>query len=269
MSIKRSYFDLEPIKNIDEFLNQIEELNKIDKWIYRGHRESSWELIPGTGRYPNKSYDEVLKIWVYKRPNYTLMNYAKIVEFKKQAHNELNEKLKNFSKEQKKWFERIIAQHHRLPTRLLDFTTDPFVALFFAVNKKSPEQSDSNCVWCIKNNIFPTYDLNKIEDFNKLSKINPDQPDLLRINPIKIIPRVTAQKSIFICFDDKYTDLRRRYRIITRNDIYRIKILKQYRKKVLEELDEKGINSQSLLLTKNELDKISNKIIEYFENKSK
>ena len=67
MSIEKSYFDLEPIKDIDEFINRVKELNKKDQWIFRGQKESNWKLIPGTGRYSNKSYDKVLKIWVCQK----------------------------------------------------------------------------------------------------------------------------------------------------------------------------------------------------------
>lgn len=41
-----------------------------------------------------------------------------------------------------------IAQHHGVPTRLLDFTYDPFVAGFFAADKPS-DSAESIGVWCI------------------------------------------------------------------------------------------------------------------------
>ena len=137
-----------------------------------------------------------------------------------------------------------------MPTQLLDFTTDPFIALFFAVYEGLAKESDSNnCIWCIRNKNFKIYDINNNDDFNRLSNIDPNQPELLIILPINIDPRITLQKSIFICFDDKYDslDLFPRPLIITRDDIHRIKIIKKYRKTILNELDQKGINKEALL----------------------
>jgi hypothetical protein len=41
-----------------------------------------------------------------------------------------------------------IAQHHGVPTRLLDFTYDPLVAAFFAADEP-PDSAERICVWCI------------------------------------------------------------------------------------------------------------------------
>lgn len=48
-----------------------------------------------------------------------------------------------------------LAQHHRIPTRLLDFTRHGFVATYFAAHPDSlhgvenPEQVDDLCVWAL------------------------------------------------------------------------------------------------------------------------
>lgn len=88
--------------------------------VYRGARDASYELIPKVGRL--KDYDLQLEEDLLRL-------------FKIHAAPFLDDKPAN------DWEWLAIAQHHGLPTRLLDWTRNPLVAAYFAVEK--PSDTDS------------------------------------------------------------------------------------------------------------------------------
>lgn len=97
-------------------------------YLFRGQSDATWSLTPSLLRYfdPPRRAADLLK----------LENVA-FKRFKAQAHLHLGGSIapSDFSAEgfYGEWW--ALMQHHHAPTRLLDWTWSPYVALYFAVER--------------------------------------------------------------------------------------------------------------------------------------
>ena len=98
--------------------------------VYRGHRNGNWKLVPPLYRI---SHLPILQ------GNWKSLWERLFREFKRRARPYVKEELSEFD-----WL--VLARHHGLPTPVLDWTTNPLVALWFALYPHSEEASDS-VVW--------------------------------------------------------------------------------------------------------------------------
>lgn len=113
------------INNVAEYMVIVNILSQVKaedfvngEIIYRGMADKNWKLLPSLGRYKDLSDGQ----------EYNLVK--NLLSLRPEAFTNLNSNFEILSK----------MQHYELPTRLLDFTTNPLIALFFAcselVNKR-------------------------------------------------------------------------------------------------------------------------------------
>lgn len=91
------------------------QINGATRYLYRGHRDASWTLIPSVARHPLSD------------PN---VERTMLEEFKRRSIPYLESHL---DLQDADWL--AIAQHHGMPTRLLDWSGSALTALWFAINE--------------------------------------------------------------------------------------------------------------------------------------
>lgn len=167
------------IITINSFIHLIEIISKPDcgHYVYRGVSDSlNHKLIPSIGRLPN------LYLPIDEKEMFD--------QFKLRAYGSLEKHPNN------DWEWLALAQHHGLPTRLLDWTSSPLVAAYFAT-KPNIDKGSGLLAQCSENGCA-IYALHFCEYINTSSHPNPFEYDKIGIlYPPHITDRISGQFGLF------------------------------------------------------------------------
>ena len=292
------------IHNLSEFLNllndykaQFSKTYRTGGFMFRGMSDISWSLLPGIFRkYPEKQNSKKITSASYSGNIFSINEYEILSHFRKEASGLLTH---ISPKDDFTWLQ--YAQHYGVPTRLLDFTANPLVAMYFCCQSES---ETDGVVWIINTVTFESWSTNEIicgnmgPDYTREAIINSimremrGEFDWRKVNgeprekkelPIMFIPpyidqRMSAQSSRFLLWGNKQVALENMIesdnemqlcqgvRLDRKDDqrfLAKIAIPSQCKHSIMKELDLLNINDKSIFPG---LDGIGKYINKYYQN---
>jgi hypothetical protein len=135
--------------------------------IYRGLKSIDYDLMPRLGRESLRGNDPL-------KGEQTILRL-----FREQAYQYVTDHSLN------NWDWLALAQHHGLPTRLMDWTRNPLVAAYFAVEE---EHAGDSVIWVFKERHF--INTAKYQDPFERSEVG-------RFIPNHVTRRITEQAEVF------------------------------------------------------------------------
>lgn len=164
------------IETVRDYIRFIDSKIESRKYIYRGQGEND-QLIPSISRIVGDEHC----VEITERNLFD--------SFTQQAIPYLSEIPSN------DWDWLSIAQHHSLPSRLLDWSLNPLSGLWFVVNKSYStkfDKLDNGIVWCYK------VDENDIISKDQLEQVSPFEIEKIKVfYPRHVSPRIKAQQALF------------------------------------------------------------------------
>lgn len=218
------------------------------KWIFRGQSNSNWALESSLHRaFEEAQSIHKLKCGKEKRLNRSEHEQVMIDRFKCNAHLYLGHLPK--SEDLLSWLS--LMQHHGAPTRLLDFSFSPYVALFFALESGEEDAS----VYCINHDAIRNDDdeyfgKNRLNVYSRILELlsSKDDPCLFAFEPIFSNQRLLSQQGLFVATNTlelSHGDILSDY-CIQESDVIKIIIPAKQRLEGLRKLSKMNINSANI-----------------------
>jgi hypothetical protein len=255
-----------PFDNLGDILNYLlnlrlpekKENNLNEYWSFRGQRKQDWDLSitprpdkNGTSVIPNGQFD--YKDW--------------LSQYKKRM---LKDRELDYLNDKNPWWWLFYAKHHRLHTRLLDWSSNPLVAIYFAVENILSHENDKTegAVWALKVNekrfhsadklwpktewldsgelIEPPSGLIMDKNNKPIREMNDDE--WFMVNPDPVTPRIAIQSSKFTYHPGKnptpIDQIKRR--LSEKEELIKIKIKHEGNAKIRRQLGIMNIHHASL-----------------------
>jgi len=228
---------------------------------FRGQRESSWHL--------NTVLDRETLV-TYEKPNSSGQHHLDrdieeqemFIRFQQQAHH--YEPMTPSADDFASWL--AMMQHYGVPTRLLDWTASPYVALYFSF---AEEPSGSTvALWALDlawlraraESLLDVYGLTweakdalaRVQHTNRLLRLR-ECPIIVHIDPSMTSERMAAQQGLLLCktynevtFSQILVSMITHPELPDRPVVRKLEIEKGLRTEVLQRLQDMNINNASL-----------------------
>lgn len=240
-----SKIDGEQVSSVHEFLNNMEEIRDNNKdtgktWYFRGVEEST-QLLPSSALPPN---------YAGKKLNVDPDIEKKILKrFKRFAYPYIGSI-------QNDWEALFLARHYGLPTRILDWSSNPLVSLYFACSYTN-EFERAGALWGIIRTVNEEFDIDVLnKDSNPFSLFPDDEyeglPAIKLILPVYNSSRIAAQKGVFTWHSYPFTAIEQLAGTQFEEKLLDISLLCKWsipfknKRKLLLELERLGINQRSI-----------------------
>lgn len=148
-------YEVIQVSGIDNLVDIFSEFGS--SWIFRGQIDSNWNI--------ESSLERFLKPIGFSNFARKLEDYF-ISEFRARAHHYISRDM--LPKTKLGWLS--LMQHHGVPTRLIDFTEAPFIALFFAFDGHDDAEKNA-AVWAFD---FSKIDNDSFDYLKRFGRLNED-----------------------------------------------------------------------------------------------